>query len=150
MSKQSSPASTASAIGLSPTLIQISRTLRHWNFTQHHRTTRPSPHTNLKKTQSPMITTILTGSLKLVDKDKKTAFQDKIENAETSKDNAFIYVVIALFTGRSFGLKHAETLTRLLKAHLRGELNERVAELTKLGTIFQIRQGLLNTVKSFN
>ena len=33
------PAPTASAVGLCPTLIQISRTPRHWKFTQHHRTT---------------------------------------------------------------------------------------------------------------
>ena len=35
------PAPTASAAGPCPTLIQISRTPRHWKFTQHHRTTRP-------------------------------------------------------------------------------------------------------------
>ena len=43
MSKQPSPAPTASAGGPCPTLIQISRTPRHWKFTQHHRTTRPPP-----------------------------------------------------------------------------------------------------------
>ena len=43
MSKQSPPAPTASAVGPCPTLIQISRTPRHWKFTQHHRTTRPPP-----------------------------------------------------------------------------------------------------------
>ena len=32
-SKQSPPATTASAVGPSPTMIQISRTLRHWKFT---------------------------------------------------------------------------------------------------------------------
>ena len=41
MSKQPTPAHTASAVGPCPTLIQISRTPRHWKFTQHHRTTRP-------------------------------------------------------------------------------------------------------------
>ena len=41
MSKQPLPAPTASAVGPCPILIQISRTPRHWKFTQHHRTTRP-------------------------------------------------------------------------------------------------------------
>ena len=43
MSKQPPPAPTASAVGPCPTLIQNSRTPRHWKFTQHHRTTRPPP-----------------------------------------------------------------------------------------------------------
>ena len=43
MSKQPPPAPTASAIGPCPTIIQISRTPRHWKFTQHLRTTRPPP-----------------------------------------------------------------------------------------------------------
>ena len=43
MSKQPPPAPPASAVGPCPTLIQISRTPRHWKFTQHHRTTRPPP-----------------------------------------------------------------------------------------------------------
>ena len=43
MSKQPPPAPTASTVGPCPTLIQISRTPRHWKFTQHHRTTRPPP-----------------------------------------------------------------------------------------------------------
>ena len=42
MSKQPPPAPTASATGPCPTIIQISRTPRHWKFTQH-RTTRPPP-----------------------------------------------------------------------------------------------------------
>ena len=37
------PAPTASVVGPCPTVIQISRTTRHWKFTQHHRTTRPPP-----------------------------------------------------------------------------------------------------------
>ena len=41
MSKQPPPATTASAVGPCPTLIQTSRTPRHWKFTQDHRTTRP-------------------------------------------------------------------------------------------------------------
>ena len=41
MSKQ--PAPTARAVGPCPTLIQTSRTPRHWKFTQDHRTTRPPP-----------------------------------------------------------------------------------------------------------
>ena len=41
MSKQPQPAPTASVVGPCPTLIQISRTPRHWKLTQHHRTTRP-------------------------------------------------------------------------------------------------------------
>ena len=43
MSKHPTPSPTASAIGPRPTIIQISRTPRHWKFTQHLRTTRP-PH----------------------------------------------------------------------------------------------------------
>ena len=45
MSKQPPPAPIASAIGPCPTIIQISRTPRHWKFTQHLRTTRPPPNT---------------------------------------------------------------------------------------------------------
>ena len=41
MPKQPPPAPTASAAGPCPTLIQISRTPRHWKVTQHRRTTRP-------------------------------------------------------------------------------------------------------------
>ena len=46
MSKQLQPAPTAGVhvVGPCPTLIQISRTPRHWKFTQHHRTTRPPDH----------------------------------------------------------------------------------------------------------
>ena len=40
MSKQPPPAPTVSAVGPSPTVIQISRTPQHWKFTQHHCTTR--------------------------------------------------------------------------------------------------------------
>ena len=43
MSKQHPPAPTASTIGHCPTVIQVSRTPRHWKFTQHLRTTRPPP-----------------------------------------------------------------------------------------------------------
>ena len=43
MSKQSSPAPTVSAVSPCFTIIQVSRTPRHWKFTQHHRTTRPLP-----------------------------------------------------------------------------------------------------------
>ena len=43
MSKQPPPAPTARAVGPCPTLIQTSRTPRHWKFTQDHRTTRPPP-----------------------------------------------------------------------------------------------------------
>ena len=43
ISKQPPPAPTASATGPCPTIIQISRTPRHWKITQHHRTTRPPP-----------------------------------------------------------------------------------------------------------
>ena len=43
MSKQPPPAPTASALSPCPTIIQTSRTPRHWKFTQHHRTTRPTP-----------------------------------------------------------------------------------------------------------
>ena len=40
---------TASAVGPCPALIQIRRTLRHWKFTQHRRTTRLPP------TMSPVV-----------------------------------------------------------------------------------------------
>ena len=40
---QPPPAPTVNAVGPCATLIQISRTPRHWKFTQHHRTTRPPP-----------------------------------------------------------------------------------------------------------
>ena len=43
MSKQPKLESTASVVGPCPTIIQISRTPRHWKFTQHHRSTRPPP-----------------------------------------------------------------------------------------------------------
>ena len=43
MSKQPPPAPTASAIGSCPTIIQTSRTPRHWKFTQHLRSTLPPP-----------------------------------------------------------------------------------------------------------
>ena len=36
MSKQPPPAPTASAVGPCPTIIQISRTPRHWKFTRPH------------------------------------------------------------------------------------------------------------------
>ena len=39
MSKQAPPVPTASAVGLCPTIIQISRTPGHWKFTLHHPTT---------------------------------------------------------------------------------------------------------------
>ena len=42
-SKQPPPAPTASATGPCPTIIQISRTPRHWKFTQHLGTTGPPP-----------------------------------------------------------------------------------------------------------
>ena len=43
MSKQPQPAPAASATGPCPTIIQISRTPRHWKITKHLRTTRPPP-----------------------------------------------------------------------------------------------------------
>ena len=43
MSKHPPPAPTASAVSPCPTMVQISRTPRHWKFTQHHRTTRSPP-----------------------------------------------------------------------------------------------------------
>ena len=44
MSKQPPPAPTASTIGPCPTVFQVSKTPRHWKFTQHLRTTRPPPY----------------------------------------------------------------------------------------------------------
>ena len=46
MSKQPPPAPIASAIGPCLTIIQISRTPRHWKVAQHLRTTRPPPLVN--------------------------------------------------------------------------------------------------------
>ena len=43
MSEEPPPAPTASTVGPCPTITQISRTPRHWKFTQHLRTTRPPP-----------------------------------------------------------------------------------------------------------
>ena len=43
MYKQPPPAPTTSAAGPCITIIQICRTPRHWQFTQHHRTARPLP-----------------------------------------------------------------------------------------------------------
>ena len=43
MSKQPPPAPTESTVGPCPTIIQISRTPRHWESTQHHRTTQLPP-----------------------------------------------------------------------------------------------------------
>ena len=43
MSKPPQSAPTASTLGPCPTLIQISRTPRHWKFTQHH-PNNPHPH----------------------------------------------------------------------------------------------------------
>ena len=58
MSKQPPPAPTVSAIGPCPT-IQISRTPRHWKFTQHLCTTRPPPRTE-KTEESENVQTIPT------------------------------------------------------------------------------------------
>ena len=43
MSKQPLPAPTVSTAGPCPTIIQISRTPRHWKLIQNHCTTRPPP-----------------------------------------------------------------------------------------------------------
>ena len=57
MSKQPPPAPTASATGPCPTIIQISRTPRHWKFIQHLSTTRPPPgekgQRRVKKSKQP-------------------------------------------------------------------------------------------------
>ena len=50
------PAPTARAVGPCPTLIQTSRTPRHWKFTQDHRTTRPPPTIHCRKTLRCMVT----------------------------------------------------------------------------------------------
>ena len=55
MSKQPPPAPTASAIGPCPTIIQTSRTPRHWQFTQHLRTTRPPPCLRVKDSYVPLL-----------------------------------------------------------------------------------------------
>ena len=60
MSKQPPPAPIASAIGPCPTILQIRRTPRHWKFTQHLRTTRPSPDNSKLPWTSTTITTTTT------------------------------------------------------------------------------------------
>ena len=58
MSKQPPPAPTARAIGPCPTIIQTSRTPRHWKFTQHLRSTRPPPPPLIGKRTAQKDTTI--------------------------------------------------------------------------------------------
>ena len=50
MPKQPPPAPSASALGLCPTINQISRTPRHWNLTQHLRAARPPPDSSMTLT----------------------------------------------------------------------------------------------------
>ena len=57
MSKHTPPAPTASAVGPCPTIIQISRTPRHWKLTQHHCTT-PTWHEHLEYIKSKAWTRI--------------------------------------------------------------------------------------------
>ena len=57
MSKQPPPAPTASAIGPCPTIIQTSRTPRHWKFTQHLRSTRPPPLVIGQRQKAPNFST---------------------------------------------------------------------------------------------
>ena len=52
------PAPTASVVGPCPTWIQVSRTPRHWKFTQHHHTTRPSPIFMRSMATSPRVSAI--------------------------------------------------------------------------------------------
>ena len=59
MSKQPPPAPTASVVGPCPTLIQVSRTPRHWKFTQRHRTTRPPPRTTVGVRQGCLLSPTL-------------------------------------------------------------------------------------------
>ena len=84
-------------------------------------------------------------------KKTKASFEDTIaESPPKSNNSGIIYVIFTIVTGRAFSPKHAETLARAFKNHLKGELNEKIAEFTKMGPIFQIRKGLINKVKSFN
>ena len=63
MSKQPPPAPTARAVGPCPTLVQTSRTPRHWKFTQDHRTTRPPP---ILVGQGPIALAVGGGSLDIL------------------------------------------------------------------------------------
>ena len=78
MSKQPPPAPTASAVGPCPTLIQISRTPRHWKFTQHHRTTRPPPVRRIKVRRDDALkdtnTFVFTFNTSVLPKQLKVAF----------------------------------------------------------------------------
>ena len=56
--KQPPPAPTVSAVGPCITMIQISRTPRHWKFIQHHRTT-PSTTSKTIETGKTMETLIM-------------------------------------------------------------------------------------------
>ena len=91
------------------------------------------------------------GFIKVQGKKTKASFEDTIaESPPKSNNSGIIFVIFTIVTGRAFSPKHAETLARAFKNHLKGELNEKIAEFTKMGPIFQIRKGLINKVKSFN
>ena len=69
--KQPPPAPTARAVGPCPTLIQISRTPRHWKFTQDHRTTRPPPERGGGKRGRRLVSVYIGPSPKEWEKEKR-------------------------------------------------------------------------------
>ena len=99
MSKQPPPAPTARAVGPCPTLIQTSRTPRHWKFIQDHRTTRPPPqnvekHMELKKSNSAGdVENVKVKDIEILKSDMKTVgtvldkFLDQLGKSSSSLDN---------------------------------------------------------------
>ena len=61
MSKLPPPAPTVSAEGPCPTIIQVSRTPRHWKFTQYHHTTPPPP--SMYRSRYPRLLEILRSTI---------------------------------------------------------------------------------------
>ena len=91
------------------------------------------------------------GFNKVQGKKNKASFEETLDKSPPKTNSSgIIFVNFTIVTGRAFSPKHAETLARAFKSHLKGELNEKLAEVTKMGPIFQIRKGLLNKVKSIN
>ena len=94
------PTPTASTVDPCPTLIQISRTPRHWKFTQHHRTTDHPVmriETKLNDQMIKLIKIILCHplTLSLLQTVLKTFaaddFKDIVGNGETAYRNVLKY-----------------------------------------------------------
>ena len=89
------PAPSASAVGPCPTIIQISRTPRHWKFTQHHRTTRPVP----------AMIKVLTS---LISYNTKRSHKRGVHSNNTSSDSALkISFRISVYNQNLSGVKHS-------------------------------------------